>query len=187
MSRSLTTMNINHVLKLLGQNGLSGFKVETSSLHSALTKLGAFTPDISIIGQKKIIAELRRQNLIVTSHDSEIYYIQLSVKAIHRLQKISISDITIPIPNSWDQKWRMVLFDIPARHAKARYLLTSQLRRLGFAMLQSSCWVYPYPCLKEIEIITRDANIQPFVSIVEISNIDESTRKRLLRIFPDLY
>ena len=48
----------------------------------------------------------------------------------------------------WDQKWRIILFDVWERRRKVRDALRSNLKEFGFVKIQDSVWVYPYPCEK---------------------------------------
>ena len=53
-------------------------------------------------------------------------------------------------PAEWDGKWRLVLFDIPAKERAKRNAFRTFIRRLGAVMLQKSVWAYPYDFRKEI-------------------------------------
>src|SRR3989344_6227479 len=46
----------------------------------------------------------------------------------------------------WDNRWRMIVFDVPERRRKVRTRLCSIMREVGFVRLQDSVWVYPYDC-----------------------------------------
>ncbi len=56
-------------------------------------------------------------------------------------------------PKEWDNKWRLVMFDIPERRKKIRNLLRFHLKKIGFIQIQGSVWIYPYPCEEIIVII----------------------------------
>ena len=45
---------------------------------------------------------------------------------------------------TWDEKWRVVIFDVPEKRAKARRYLRSYLKSLGFGKVQRSIWITPY-------------------------------------------
>lgn len=44
----------------------------------------------------------------------------------------------------WDQKWRIVTFDIPVKKTNERNRLRRKLKELGFGMLQQSIWISPH-------------------------------------------
>lgn len=45
----------------------------------------------------------------------------------------------------WDGRWRLVLFDLPETHRKARLSLRRALKDNGFGWLQNSAWISPHP------------------------------------------
>src|SRR3989344_4959944 len=68
-----------------------------------------------------------------------------------------------------DGKWIMVIFDIPQTHKKARNLLRSVLKNLGYKMFQQSVWVTPYDVSEKTETLLQhyslDKNVK--VSLIE--------------------
>jgi len=59
----------------------------------------------------------------------------------------------------WDNKWRIVIFDIPEKKKKIRDLIRFHLKRLGFLQIQGSVWIYPYPCEEIVTIIKSNFNL----------------------------
>ncbi|MBC8039130.1 MAG: hypothetical protein H7Y06_01160 [Opitutaceae bacterium] len=45
----------------------------------------------------------------------------------------------------WDGRWRLMLFDLPETHRKARLALRRSLKQNGFGWLQNSAWISPHP------------------------------------------
>jgi len=179
------TRAIDRTLACIGEEGLSGVTITASHLNQAIAALPIFGKQDTMLAQR-IAHELTRQNLIeITKHDGAIR-LQLSVKGIHRLQKSAIKNLRIVKQIPWDHKWRVVLFDLPARRQDARYTLTATLKQLGFRLLQASTWVQPYPCDDEIEQLIAYTNTRQFVSYGVLEQIDPSTRLRLRRLFPEL-
>lgn len=48
----------------------------------------------------------------------------------------------------WDQKWRIIMFDVWERRRNVRDELRGTLKEIGFVKVQDSAWAYPYPCEK---------------------------------------
>lgn len=71
----------------------------------------------------------------------------------------------------WDKKWRVVIFDIPRELDKERGKFRRKLRWLGFAMLQESVFVFPYPCEEEISDLTRDLGVGDYVDVITAESI----------------
>lgn len=75
--------------------------------------------------------------------------------------------------SKWDQKWRIVMFDIPEKYKKTRDLFRYHLKRLGFFEYQKSVFVVPYHCERELEYIRELLNIKRFVRIILAEKFDD--------------
>jgi len=85
--------------------------------------------------------------------------------------------------NSWDGKWRLVIFDIPEKLKKARDALRWKLKELGFYELQKSVFVFPYECKDEIDFIIEFFNLRKFVRYGILENIDNELHlKKIFRL-----
>ncbi|NCU30198.1 hypothetical protein EOL73_01150 [Candidatus Saccharibacteria bacterium] len=180
-----TKQAVNVALGVIGRNGMSGVVCEATSLPTALkvAGLGNLTHDTL----DRVAAELRRQGLLeISKRDKKHLLLQLSVKGIHRLQRSEIGAVTIPEPTLWDKKWRMVTYDIPATYSIKRRLFTTELRRLGFAMVRESVWFHPHPCFDQLDELVRYCGIVPYVTFAEISRLDKTTLEKLKRHYPEI-
>ena len=83
-----------------------------------------------------------------------------------------IENMRIHAPKNWDEKWRIVMFDIPERFKKVRDILRIHLRSLGFEELQKSVFVHPFPCINEIEYIAKHYGIGKYVRFIIAESID---------------
>ena len=97
-----------------------------------------------------------------------------------RAIKYSIEDISIPEQAIWDRKWRMVLFDIPENIRPARKILKTKLDEMGFAQIQKSVYVHPYPCHNELEYIRSLYGLETYIRLAVIDKLegDDALRKR---------
>lgn len=186
MSRGNTKVYINRLLKLIGENGLSGVSVPAPHISKAIDAIQSQVAGYTSLSGPRIVAELRRQDLVTIIKEPDVIRFQLTIKGVHRLQLAELRSIAIPPQSQWDEKWRMVTFDIPSRRADSRYTLTSELKRLGFVMLQNSMWFHPYPCFDQINQLLQYANLQPFVTCAEITRIDSASLQKLLKHYPNL-
>jgi CRISPR/Cas system-associated endoribonuclease Cas2 len=59
----------------------------------------------------------------------------------------------------WDERWRMVVFDIPERRRRVRGRLRLVMQEVGFVRLQDSVWVYPYDCEDFIALLKAELKI----------------------------
>lgn len=186
MTRLETKQMLNAVLEMIGSRGLAGVSVPAVSLYSALEHLSAFPDHTSKAEQRQLTANLRRQGLVEVTKRSGELIIQPSVKGVHRLQRAKIHKLFIRPQQRWDGTWRMVSYDIPARHTKQRRLFTSELHRLGFTLIKDSTWFHPYPCFDVVSELVAYCGLTQFVMVAEIARLDESSLRRLLKSYPTL-
>ncbi|OGG72563.1 CRISPR-associated endonuclease Cas2 [Candidatus Kaiserbacteria bacterium RIFCSPLOWO2_01_FULL_53_17] len=73
---------------------------------------------------------------------------------IHHLDRRSLA-APIERPATWDGRWRLILFDIPAEERTKRNAFRSFIRQIGAIMLQKSVWVYPFDCSERIDLLRR--------------------------------
>lgn len=186
MTRLETKQDLNAVLEMIGSRGLSGVTVSAASLYDALDQLSAFPDSLGTTDRKALVANLRRQGLIELTKRGGELTIQPSVKGVHRLQRAQIHALFIRPQQRWDGTWRMVSYDIPARHTKQRRLFTSELHRLGFTLVKDSTWFHPYPCFDVVSELVAYCGLTPFVMVAEIIRLDESSLRKLLKSYPTL-
>lgn len=174
---------LNKALKTIGENGLSGVSVEANSITDSVRKLGMSTADVP---PNRILDEFRRQDLVtVTKLNGQVHF-SLTVKGIHRLQKAQLDSLTIPTPERWDNRWRMITYDAPSTFRKQRYQLVVELKRLGFYMIKESTWVHPYPCYDVLSELVRYCSMQRYVTIAEIVRFDPITARKLAQHYTNL-
>lgn len=56
-------------------------------------------------------------------------------------------------PHRWDQKWRLIIFDVPEKYHRMRDVFRRRLKQLGLYALQESVYISPYPCFDEVEFL----------------------------------
>lgn len=80
----------------------------------------------------------------------------------------------------WDDKWRIIFFDIPEERYYLRNRFRENLQLLGFKYLQKSAWVCPFDVRKELGIVVDYLNIHDYVhfAIVEKLENDEELKTK---------
>ncbi len=89
-----------------------------------------------------------------------------------KVLRFNIGKLEIKKPTKWDEKWRIVMFDIPEKLKRLRDSLRLHFREVGLIELQKSVLVYPYPCSNEIEFILEFYNARKYVRFVLADKID---------------
>lgn len=121
---------------------------------------------------QKSLWYLRRKNFVrLHTHQN---YSKLEITPVGRrhLQKSNLKNHAILKPAKWDQKWRIILFDIPEPLKTNRELFRKKLKKLGSHKLQKSIYVHPFDCKKEILRLTEILNIKPFVFFLTVPSAE---------------
>ncbi|MCR4284313.1 MAG: CRISPR-associated endonuclease Cas2 [Parcubacteria group bacterium] len=92
------------------------------------------------------IERLRSGGYIEFKKQNGKTFVNLTEKGKERWLKYQLGDIVIKKPKKWDQKWRIITFDIKEERKNSRNILRKELINLGFIKLQNSVWVFPYEC-----------------------------------------
>lgn len=132
----------------------------------------------------KSLKVMKRDRLINFKEEGDISKITITEKGKKKLLVYELDNLEIKKPKSWDGIWRIVTFDIPEIKKAARNALRDKLRELGFRQLHKSVFVFPYPCLSEIQFIEEIFQIGPYINFIEARKIEDD---KWLRTKFDLY
>ena len=172
-------------LQIIGGYGYDGVESSGKSSVQAFLKLvNSSTTDIA--PDKRAYRELSRQQLISTTKTGESYRFTLTPNGAYRLMRNTIGTLVIHPPKEWDHKWRLVCFDIPKGKDKERQYLHKRLKELGFTLFKRSMWIHPFECFEVIRQITDHVNLTRYVSVIEVSKLDEKSTQDLLRKYEHL-
>jgi CRISPR-associated endonuclease Cas2 len=85
--------------------------------------------------------------------------------------------LEIKKPRKWDQKWRILIFDIQDKHKVKREALRGKLKELGLYRLQKSVWVCPYDFFQEMDFLREFFGLKyremRIITASEIENDEE--------------
>ena len=98
--------------------------------------------------------------------------LRLTAKGERALRALALSEFSRSKPRRWDNKWRVLIFDIPERRKDLRVRLRAMLQRIGFVRLQDSVWVYPYDCEDLITLLKADFHIGDDVLYLIVDSIE---------------
>ena len=79
----------------------------------------------------------------------------------------------------WDNKWRIVFFDIPEKKRRYRDELRLMLKTIGFKKFQQSIWIYPYKVPIFLKEILFEEGIKQYTRLITTNSIeyDKDLRK----------
>ncbi|MDP2788614.1 MAG: CRISPR-associated endonuclease Cas2 [bacterium] len=102
---------------------------------------------------------LKEARLIVFEKTHRGSFMRLTAKGEAKLRQLEINNFKIKPPKKWDQKWRILMFDIKEERKTMRNKIRHTLQQIGFVRLQDSVWVYPYDCEDLIMLLKADFKI----------------------------
>lgn len=115
----------------------------------------------------------------VDVHETETgFTVVITEKGKQELLRYDIEAMSVPRQDPWDEKWRMVFFDIPTGH-EARNIFREKLISMGFFQMQKSVYIHPFPCAKQIKFL-REVYFMPDsvkLAVIEHLENDEDLRR----------
>ena len=123
---------------------------------------------------KQMIRQLCKQHFISVKKNTD------GTTAVRILKKGMIKALTYQLdtmkliqPKRWDNKWRVVIFDIPNKYARVRDLFRKRLRQLGLFGFQESVYISPYSCFNEIEFLRELYGVAFTVKYLLVERIED--------------
>lgn len=117
---------------------------------------------------------LKKRGLIEMKRDGHDVRIALTKEGRKLAGKYQIDDLSIPRPEKWDKKWRLIVFDIPATSNIIRDVFRGKLKEFGFYQLQKSTWIYPFECKEEIKLLREFLGAdRKQIQVLEVSKMEE--------------
>lgn len=105
-------------------------------------------------------------------------YVRLTRKGAARLRRLEVYDYTLKPPKNWDEKWRMLIFDIPEYRKSLRDKVRRTLSSIGFERLQDSVWIYPYDCEDLVTLLKADFKIGKDLMYLIVESIENDSGLR---------
>mgnify|MGYP001578543169 CR=1 FL=1 len=99
-------------------------------------------------------------------------FARLTPNGKQKLKLYQLNEIKIKKPKRWDERWRVVIFDIKEMRRKARNQLRMQLTQFNFQRLQQSVWVSPYECEELIFMIKTAFGLGKEVVYMTVEKIE---------------
>jgi phenylacetic acid degradation operon negative regulatory protein len=125
-----------------------------------------------------IMNSLERRGWLKIFKDDDKQFIQLTKEGV--LEALFIK-ARLRRPGEWDKKWRMLIFDIPEEAKRKRNQLRQLLKINGYAQIQKSVYINPYPLNKEALRYLHESRLDRFIRIFRIDQVDDD--KILKKLF----
>jgi len=162
---------------LLAIVGAVGFVFVAATASNAVQLL-KYTPimkrsRLRVFEINQAVKRLLERDLIEIKKDKNYEFLEVTEKGKKLLLKYKIEGLASNKPKNWDNKYRVVIFDISEQRRKTRDHLRNMLRSFGFVCLQGSVWVYPYHCQEIIDLLKQYLNLKNEVLYMTVESIEE--------------
>ena len=186
MARVKTKDSFSH--KLLRAVALSGAVVVAASTpYFGIMAVSAFKQELGRKRWREFYQTVynlnKKKRLNVTQNPDGTFTLEITQIGQSVLEKYDIDNLKIEKPEEWDGGWRIISFDIPKHKKTARAVLLGKLKELGFIMMQKSVWAHPFECRKELAVIAKAFEVEPYVYSFEAWGFDNDKGYRLKRNF----
>lgn len=167
------------ILRLIGAGAVMGAVVAAPNVAQLLDM---FDPKGRAQRNKiwKAIKYLESQERIRIAEEKGERTLVLTRQGQVALDELSIEELRVQPPRTWDRKWRIVMFDIPMYKSRNRIPFRAKIQDLGFEMYQKSVWVYPYECRQEVLMVAEHYEVREYIrylTVEEMSNMREFVKK----------
>lgn len=104
---------------------------------------------------KETLKRLHRQKIVEVLETRDGHVVKITKNGLTRALQYKLDEMRIKRRKSWDNKWRIVIFDIEEKKKKLRDEFRKRLKQLGFYSLQESVYVHAFPCFDEVEFLRQ--------------------------------
>ena len=128
---------------------------------------------------ERSLKALEKKKLIAFRKKGGVWFPTLTARGRQQAFFAGLQQMTVPIPNEWDGRWRVVLFDVPEDDRKIRNFLRRHLKRMNFVPLQESVFVHAFDCEEEIRKLSDYYGNGAYIRFLEASRIDDEGALKL--------
>lgn len=168
------------VLKAIALGGLA--VVAATSPYFGLSLIRGFKKRGDRQEWKKFYASLdylnRRGYVQLLERDGHKIKVKITRKGEDVVKNFDIDELILKKQEKWDDKWRVIIFDVPVSKSHNRRAFTDKIKELGFVMIQKSVWAYPYECYQELMLLRKFYGVEKFVSYFEAIEIEDEREWR---------
>lgn len=130
---------------------------------------------------ERLTGSLYRHGFVKIKYVNGQPIVILTDKGRVEILKYDLSKLEITPMKIWDNKWRLVIFDIPEIEKYAREFIRKKLQEMNFFQFQKSVFINPYPCEKEIKYIREVLEVPHAIKLLRADRIENE--KELKEIF----
>ncbi|MBI4065330.1 hypothetical protein HY409_03090 [Candidatus Gottesmanbacteria bacterium] len=185
--RDRTYASVKHILTYLGIGATIATILVAPNTAGALTKM-FFSPSFSYDHEgwkrynkgylRQSLRRLEMQKLVKRSIVDGQDVVTITKEGKTKILKYAIEHMEVKKPKGWDGKWRVVIYDIPARDRSIQWGIRDALKAMGFYQMQESVYLFPYSCYDEVEFLRSFYGIDAMVKYLLVTKLEDDTLYR---------
>ncbi len=125
---------------------------------------------MSYVSYRNSVNYLKKNGMISIAKKNGKKFLKLTRKGE---LKILMAKARVPAVQKWDEKWRVITFDIPENAKPRRNQFRCLLQANHFVKFQASVYISPYPLNKEALAYLRQTGLSRFIRIMKAEEIDD--------------
>ena len=125
---------------------------------------------------RQTLKRLEKQKAIEVVETKDGPIVRITQYGVIKALKYKLDEMDIKRRQSWDKKWRIVIFDIANEKRRMRDEFREKLKQLGFYRLQESVFVHAFPCNDEVEFLRQVYGVNIDVTTIIATKIEGEER-----------
>lgn len=121
---------------------------------------------------QRALKRLEEQKDVEIGEENGEKIIRLTKNGKRKILRYSLTKLAIDKPKRWDGRWRLVLYDVPARDKTLGDMMRQALRTLGFYPIQESVYLTPYPCFEQVEFLREYYRLGDNVQYMVVEHVE---------------
>lgn len=172
---------VKEVLALLGAGAVVSAALLAPKAAPLLVPLLQGSPDwetwkhYNISYLRRTLARLKQQKEVTITEKDGQQVVQLTKNGKRKILKYSLESLAVEKPKRWDQKWRLVLYDVPVSQKYLGDTIRQTLRAIGFYGIQDSVYIFPYPCFDQIEFLREYYGLGDAIQYMLVDDIERDS------------
>ncbi len=126
---------------------------------------------------ERVVGRLVRRGWVEKQKTAEGVKVTITEAGKKQVLLFNMGDFQ-PKKKKWDEKWRVVFFDVEEIKKKKRDELRGYLKKLGFWQMQKSVWVSPYECEDEIKYLREILEVPHEVKLATMERFENDRELR---------
>ncbi|MEK9143811.1 MAG: hypothetical protein AAB481_04265 [Patescibacteria group bacterium] len=179
--------SVRHILTYLGIGATIATAFVSPNAAGAIAKM-FYSPSFSYDpnGWKRYNKGYLRQSLRRLEAQKLVKYVSLDGQDVvtitkegkKKILKYTLEHLEVKKPESWDENWRVVIYDIPARDRSLQLVIRDALKAMGFYQMQESVYLFPYPCYDEVEFLRSFYGVGDMVKYLLVTKLEDDAPYR---------